>query len=162
MRIMKVPAILTACLTAAAMSVVTVTVAGFARYAAHTTRESIKIVNTMPGPRHGLVTAKGAFKAKGYFFRKRASLIFPTGRLAVRRHLLSTTYTPPNLATCWFKIRQRGTFRVFYATGTYRGLRYSGNFWTDISGRLKRSGPDQCGSKIVFYRTVTYEIGNVP
>jgi hypothetical protein len=162
MRIMKMPTLLTACLTAVLMSGVTVAVAGFASHPARALHESIKIVNTTPGPKHGQVTAKGAFNAKGYYVRKRASLVFPKGRLAVRRHLLSTVDTPPNLTTCWFKIRQRGTFRVFYATGKYRGLRYGGRFWTDISGRLKRSGPDQCGSTIVFYRTVTYEIGNVP
>ncbi len=125
-------------------------------------REVIKIVTTLPGPRHGRVTASGAFRANGYFVRKRATLVFPNGRLAIRRHLLGTTYTPPNLATCWFKIRQNGTFTVFSATGRYRGLRYGGQFWTNISGRLKRSGPDQCGSKLVFYRTVTYEIGTIP
>ena len=162
MRSRKIPTVLSACLTAALMSVVTVAVAGFAGLPAHAKREVIKIVNTMPGPRHGVVTAKGAFDAKGYFVHKRASLIFPKGRLAVRRHVRSTTYTPPNLATCWFKIKQRGTFRVFYATGKYRGLRYGGHFWTNISARLKRTGHDQCGSKIVYYRTVTYEIGYVP
>ena len=92
----------------------------------------------------------------------KASLIFPKGRLAVRRRLLSTSYRPPNLATCWFKIRQHGTFSVFYATGKYRRLRYGGQFWTHIAGRLKRTGPDQCGSKIAYYRSVTYEIGKIP
>ena len=125
-------------------------------------REVIKIVGTVPGPVHAVVTAKGAFNADGYFVRKKASLIFPKGRLAVRRHLLSTSYRPPNLATCWFKIRQHGTFRVFYATGKYRRLRYSGQFWTHIAGHLKHAGQDQCGSKIVYYRAVTYEIGKIP
>lgn len=149
-------------LTAAAMSAVTMLVGGFASGPAFAGREVIKIVGTMPGPRHAQVSAKGAFDAHGYFFRKKASLIFPKGRLAVRRHVVSTTVSPPNLATCWFKARQNGTFRVFYATGTYKGLRYSGRFWTHVSGRLASTGHDQCGSKIVYYRTVTYEIGKIP
>ncbi|HWF82183.1 MAG TPA: hypothetical protein VN695_16495 [Streptosporangiaceae bacterium] len=162
-------------LTAIAMSAVTMLAGGFAsgaglggrppgapRLQALAGREVIKIVGTIPGPLHAKVTAKGAFDADGYFFRKKASLIFPKGRLAVRRRLLSTSYRPPNLATCWFKIRQHGTFSVFYATGKYRGLRYGGQFWTRIAGRLKRTGPDQCGSKIAYYRSVTYEIGKIP
>jgi hypothetical protein len=147
-------------LTAVAMSAVTMLVG--APGPALAGREVIKIVGTAPGPRHAQVTAKGAFDANGYFYRKKASLIFPKGRLAVRRHLLSTKVSPPNLATCWFKARQNGTFRVFYATGKYKGLRYSGRFWTHISGRLASTGHDQCGSKIVYYRTVTYEIGKIP
>lgn len=149
-------------LIAVAMSAVTMLTGGFASRPALAGREVFKIVATVPGPRHAQVTAKGAFRAHGYFFRKKASLIFPKGRLAVRRHVLSTTVSPPNLATCWFKARQNGTFRVIYATGKYKGLRYSGQFWTHISGRLKSTGHDQCGSKIVYYRTVTYEIGKIP
>jgi len=125
-------------------------------------KEVIKIAAKVPGPYHARVSAHGAFKAKGYFLRKRASLIFPGGRLAVRRHLISTTNRPPNLATCWFKARQTGTFRVFYSTGKYRGLRWAGNFTTSIAGRLKKTGPDQCGTKIVVYSAVTYEIGTIP
>jgi hypothetical protein len=125
-------------------------------------KEVIKIVAKRPGPYHARASAHGAFSAKGYFLRKRASLIFPGGRLAVRRHLISTTNQPPNLSTCWFKARQTGTFRVFYATGKYHGLRYDGNFTTSIAGRLKKTGPDQCGSKIVVYSAVTYEIGTIP
>ncbi len=80
----------------------------------------------------------------------------------MRRHLTSTSNRPPNLATCWFKARQTGTFRVFYATGKYHGLRYDGNFTTSIAGRLNKTGPDQCGTKIVVYNAVTYEIGTIP
>lgn len=157
--------------TVVAMSAVTMFVGGFTSrpaqpahlaQPAHGGREVIKIVGTTPGPRHAQVTAKGPITAKGYFFRKKASLIFPKGRLTVRRHLDGTTYTPPNLATCWFKLRQTGTFRVSHSTGKYRAVRYSGQFWTNISGRLNRIGPDQCGSKIVYYRSVTYEIGDIP
>jgi hypothetical protein len=149
-------------LTGTAMTALIMATAGFAGQPAVHGREVIKIVGTMPGPLHAQVTATGAFTARGYFVRKKASLFFPKGRLAVRRHVQSTSYTPPNLATCWFKIKQNGTFRVFYATGKYRGLRYSGKFWTTFSGRLKRTGHDQCGSKIVFDRVVTYEIGKIP
>lgn len=149
-------------LTAVAMSVVIMLAGGFANRPAFTGREVIKIVGTTPGPLHAKVTARGAFDADGYFLRKKASLIFPKGRLAVRRHLLSTSYRPPNLSTCWFKIRQHGTFRVFYATGKYRRLRYRGQFWTHIAGHLKRTGQDQCGSTIVYYHAVTYEIGKIP
>lgn len=149
-------------LIAVAMSAVTMLAGGFASRSVPAGREAIKIVGSIPGPSHAQVTAKGAFSARGYFLRKRASLIFPKGRLAVRRQVLSTSERPPNLATCWFKIWQHGTFRVFYATGKYRGLRYSGQFWTHVAGRLERTGHDQCGSKIVFYHSVTYEIGKIP
>lgn len=149
-------------LTAVVMGMVTIFAGGFASGPAFAGREVIKIVGTMPGPRHAQVIAKGAFGAHGYFLRKKASLIFPKGRLTVRRHLQSTKVSPPNLATCRFKARQAGTFRVLDATGAYKGLRYSGRFWTHISGRLKSAGHDQCGSKIVYYRVVTYEIGKIP
>lgn len=125
-------------------------------------KEVIKIVSRRPGPYHARVSAHGAFSAKGYFLRRRASLIFPGGRLVVRRHLISTTNQPPNLSTCWFKARQTGTFRVTYSTGKYRGLRWGGDFTTSIAGRLKKTGPDQCGAKIVVYSAVTYEIGTIP
>jgi hypothetical protein len=125
-------------------------------------RETFKIVATTPGPRHAPVYATGAFHAKGYFWRKRASLVFPHGRLAVHRNLLSTADNPPDLATCVFTARQTGTFTVFYATGWYKGLRYSGDFTTSITGHLKKTGHDQCGSKIVSYRAVTYEAGVIP
>jgi hypothetical protein len=125
-------------------------------------KEVIKTVTKVPGPYHARVNAHGAFSAKGHFLRKRASLIFPGGRLAVRRHLVSTSNQPPNLSTCWFKARQAGTFRVFYATGRYHGLRYDGNFTTSIAGRLNKTGPGQCGTKIVVYSAVTYEIGTIP
>jgi hypothetical protein len=125
-------------------------------------KEVIKIVTKRPGPYHARVSAHGAFYAKGYFLRRRASLIFPGGRLAVRRHLISTVNQPPNLATCWFKAHQTGTFRVFYSTGKYRGLRWDGNFTTAIAGRLNKTGANQCGSKIVVYSAVTYEIGTIP
>jgi hypothetical protein len=137
------------------------TTAGFTARPAATKREVITIVNTVPGPRHARVTAKGAFDAHGYFVRKKASLVFPHGRIFIKRHLTGTTYSPPDLATCSFKIRQKGTFRVVGATGNYRGLRFGGPFHTYVTGRLKRSGDDQCSSKIVFYRAVTYEIGTV-
>ena len=149
-------------LIAVAMIPVTMLVGGFASRHVPAGREVIKIVGKTPGPVHAKVTAHGAFKASGYFFRKKASLIFPKGRLVVKRHVVATRYRPPNLATCWFKISQRGTFRVSYATGRYRGLRYKGKFWTHFAGRLKRTGPSQCGSKVVQSSTVTYEIGKIP
>lgn len=149
-------------MTAVAMSALIAATGGFASRDGIHGREVIKIVGSMPGPFHAQVTAKGAFTARGYFVRKKASLVFPKGRLAVRRHVVTTTYTPPNLATCWFKIEQSGTFRVFYATGSYRGLRYSGQFRSTFSGRLKPTGHDQCGSKVVVYHIVTYETGAIP
>jgi hypothetical protein len=125
-------------------------------------KEVIKIAAKVPGPYHAQVNAHGAFKAKGYFLRRRASLIFPDGRLAVHRTVTSTSFRSPNLATCWFKERQSGTFRVFYATGKYHGLRYDGDFTTSIAGRLNKTGPDQCGTKIVVYNAVTFEAGTIP
>jgi len=149
-------------LIAALMTVVTLATAGFAGDHSFRGKETIKIFATKPGPWHAKVTAKGAFTAKGYFVHHRAWLVFPKGRLAVHRKVVSTSYSPPNLSTCWFKSRQSGTFRVFYATGRYKGLRYSGQYWTNISGRLKKSGQNQCTSKIVVYRAVTYEVGTIP
>jgi hypothetical protein len=125
-------------------------------------KETFKIVVTRPGPKHAPATASGAFKAKGYFWRKRASLVFPHGRIAIRRHLGDTTVNPPDLTTCVFTEQQTGTFDVFYATGWYKSLRYSGGFTTNITGHLKKSGHDQCSSKIVSYRAVTYEVGVIP
>jgi hypothetical protein len=151
-----------ASLTAVAVSAVIMVAGGFASRPVIDGREVFKIVGTTPGPLHATVTAKGAFNASGYFVRKRASLIFPKGRLVVRRHVLATTYTPPNLSTCWFKISQRGTFRVTYATGRYKRLRYNGQYWSHIWGRMKRTGHNQCGSTIVHYHFVTYEIGKIP
>ncbi len=163
MRRTKLAPVLRAGLTAVLMGSLTAAVGGFGSGVESVRgREVIKIVSTRPGPLHAKVTAKGAFRATGYFWRKKASLVFPRGRLAVRRTLASSTVSPPNLATCRFKARQTGTFRVFYATGQYHGLRYSGQFWTNISGRLKKAGHDQCSAKIATYRAVTYEIGTFP
>lgn len=145
---------------AAGLVAVSVLLTGFS--AAPHGKEVIKIVSKVPGPFHAKVTAKGAFNAQGYFLRRRASLIFPDGRLAVHRRVTSTSNRPPNLATCWFKARQTGTFRVFYATGRYHGLRWDGDFTTSIAGRLNKTGPDQCGTKIVVYNAVTYETGTIP
>jgi hypothetical protein len=164
----KRPGKVSAGLTVLAIAGITMLTAGFtstparpSTSARHGT-ETIKITGTMPGPRHAVVTAKGAFKAKGYFWRKRASLVFPHGRLAVSRKVTSSTVNPPDLSTCVFTAKQYGTFSVFYATGWYHGLRYSGTYSTTITGHLKKLGDDQCGSKIVAYRTVTYEVGIIP
>jgi hypothetical protein len=167
---------LTTRLALVTMSAVTVVAVGFTATAATAAaapaspgsgrvghgKETLKIVATEPGPRHAPVYATGAFAAKGYFFRKRANIIFPHGKLAVHRQLLSTTNYPPDLAACTFKAIQTGTFQVFYATGWYRHVRYSGQFQTTITGHLKKSGHDQCTSKIVSYRAVTYEVGSIP
>ena len=122
--------------------------AGGAAYAAengpaYAGRLVFRIVARMPGPRHAAVTASGAFKARGYFVRKDATLVFPHGRVTVRRHILSTTYTPPNLSTCTFTIRQNGTFAVIRATGRYRGLHDTGTFRTTLRGQApqERTGP---------------------
>jgi len=122
-------------------------------------REVFKIVGTVPGPRHARVTATGIFRASGYFVRSTSTIVFPKGRIKVVRRVRATTYSPPDLATCQFMIRQIGTFRVVRATGWYRGLRDAGQFSTRIWGRLRKTGPDQCGSQIVAYRSTTYEVG---
>ncbi len=149
----------------AGVAVAVVCTAGFANGPGGPARhgkETFKIVDTKPGPFHAVATATGAFKAKGYFWRKRASLVFPHGRIAIHRHLLTTSENPPDLATCVFTAKQTGTFSVFYATNWYKGLRYSGNYTTSITGHLKKAGHDQCGSAIVSYRAVTYEVGVIP
>jgi hypothetical protein len=122
-------------------------------------REVFKIVYRKPGPTHPTASAWGAFTAAGQFIREDATLVFPKGRITVRRHVLSTTYSGPDLTTCRFTIVQKGKFVVTKATGKYRGLHDSGKFATKLSGRLKRTGPSQCGSTIVTEREVTYEIG---
>ncbi len=122
-------------------------------------REVFKIVARLSGPRHPTAYAWGAFTAKGRFIRKPATLVFPKGKIVVHRHVRRTVYHGPDLKTCRFKIVQTGTFAVTRATGRYRGLRDSGSFSTTLRGRLKQTGPDRCGSKIVARRTVTYEIG---
>lgn len=125
---------------------------------AYAGRLVFKIVGRKPGPRHAAVTASGAFTASGYFVRKYAELVFPHGRITVRRHVAGTSNPPPNLNTCTFTIRQHGTFSVTRATGRYRGLHDTGTFRTTVRGRLRKIGPDRCG-KLVARRTVTYEIG---
>lgn len=174
MRFRRLPTGVSAGLALVTMIAVTVVAAGLSAAAAAGAgagpgsgrvrhgQETLKIVATKPGPRHAPVYASGAFTAKGYFFRKRANIIFPHGRLAVHRQLLSTTNYPPDLAACTFKATQTGTFNVFYATGWYRHVRYSGQFRTTITGHLKKSGHDQCTNQIVSYRTVTYEVGSIP
>ncbi|MGI9004802.1 MAG: hypothetical protein ACR2FU_01125 [Streptosporangiaceae bacterium] len=149
-----------AALLAALMLAGTVSSAAYAaeRGPAYAGRLEFRIIGRMPGPRHAAVTASGAFKAKGYFVRKDATLVFPHGRITVRRHIQSTSTPPPNLRTCTFTIRQSGTFGVIRATGRYRGLHDNGTFRTTLRGRLRKTGPDRCG-KLVARRTVTYETG---
>ena len=122
-------------------------------------REVFKIVSRVPGPAHPVAYASGAFTAKGYLVRKRSALVFPKGTIVVRRSVQQTTFYPPDLETCRFKIVQRGSFRVTRATERYRGLRDSGGFVTTLHGRLRQTGGDRCGRTIVSRRTVTYEIG---
>jgi len=121
--------------------------------------ETFKIVARNPGPLHPVVYAWGAFKATGHYVRFRSAIVFPRGRIIVRRHVKSTTYHGPNLTTCRFRIVQKGTFAVRRATGRYRHLHESGHFTSRLFGRLKKTGTNACGTKIVSSRTVTYEIG---
>lgn len=124
-------------------------------------REVYKIVTVQPGSARPVVTAWGAFRATGTFIRRYATLAFPKGRIIVSRHVTSTTFSRPDLATCRFTIWQKGTFRVTKATGKYRGLREAGHFSSTIHGRYNHTGTDQCGSKLLAYHVVTYEIGFV-
>src|SRR5215475_7658310 len=128
---------------------------------AYAGREVFKIVATVPGPRHATVHAWGAFRASGHFIRKTATITFPKGRIVVRRHVGKTTYRGPDLQTCRFTIVQRGSFSVKRATGKYHGLHESGHFTSRLHGRLKKTGPSRCGTKIVARRTVTFEIGRI-
>ncbi len=166
MRRTKPPAALSAGATLVTMAALTAVLGGFApalssEVPALRGREVIKIVSTKPGPMHAKATAKGAFKATGYFVRRKASLVFPKGKLVVRRHLTTTSVSPPNLGTCSFREHQAGTFRVSFATGKYKRLRYSGQFSITITGHLKKAGHDQCGSKLASYRAVTTETGTI-
>jgi hypothetical protein len=124
-------------------------------------REVFKIVSLAEQAKRPKMTAKGAFTARGYFNRRLRTAVFPAGRIKIRRHVLKTSYHGPDLRTCRFKIWQKGTFRVVRATGRYAGIRESGYYWTTISGRLGRVAANECSSKIVAYRSVTYEIGTV-
>ena len=168
MRRIKPLAVLRAGVTLLAMAMLTALLGGFASDRAASPqavalhgREVIRIVSTKPGPMHAKVTARGAFKATGYFVRKKASLVFPKGKLVVRRDLTTTSVSPPNLRTCAFREHQAGTFRITFATGKYKRLRYSGQFSTTITGHLKKAGHDQCGSKLAKYRAVTTETGTI-
>ncbi len=150
--------------TAASASAAPARPAGPAHHAvaagpAYSGREVFKIVARMPGPRHATVQAWGAFKATGHFIRQQATITFPKGRIIVRRHVQKVTYSGPDLQTCRFSIVERGTFVVTKATGRYRGLHESGHFTSRLHGRLKQAGTNQCSSKIVAMRTVTFEIG---
>jgi hypothetical protein len=124
-------------------------------------RETYKIVNVKPSSKPPVVTAWGAFKATGTYVRKYAALVFPKGRIIVSRHVTSTTFSRPDLSTCRFTIWQKGTFRVTRATGKYRGLRESGHFHSTIHGRYNQTGTNECGSTLVAYHVVTYEVGFV-
>lgn len=169
MRGTTIPVLRTASLTAAAMAVLTALLGGFGSARAVPSgpaslhgHEVIRIIDTRPGPRHAKAFAKGAFRATGFFVRAKASLIFPKGKLVVRRHVTSSSVTPPKLSTCRFSEEQAGTFSVSHATGAYQGHRFSGTFSTRVSGRLQKTGHNQCGSKIVTYRAVVTETGTIP
>jgi hypothetical protein len=124
-------------------------------------REVYRIDHLMPGPRHARVRASGAFSAKGVFIRRDAELRFRKGKIIVIRQLSHTTYIGPNLATCRFRILQSGTFRVTRATGRFRGLHESGTFSTTLRARLKRTGPDRCGHRIVHLQAIIVETGTL-
>ncbi|HUJ06425.1 MAG TPA: hypothetical protein VLX31_10005 [Streptosporangiaceae bacterium] len=124
-------------------------------------REVYKIVDRRPGPKQPVVTASGAFRSSGTYYPRSATLAFPRGRIIIARRPTRTSVSGPNLATCWFSIRQVGVFRVTKATGRFRGLRESGTYRTTISARYNRTGPRRCGDTITNYRATTYDTGTI-
>ncbi len=124
-------------------------------------REVYKIVDRVPGPKQPVVTARGAFRSIGTYYRRYATLAFPRGRIIIARQATGTSVSGPNLATCRFSIRQVGVFRVTKATGRFRGLRESGTYRSTIWGRYNRTGPQRCGRKIIDYRATTYDVGTI-
>jgi len=123
--------------------------------------EVYKIFAVRGGPEDPVVTATGAFRAKGSYYGRSRTLAFPKGRIIIARHVSHTSVVGPDLATCRFTIYQSGTFDVVKGTGTYRRLRESGTFHTTVHGRYNRTGSDRCGASLVGYRSVTYDTGTV-
>ena len=123
--------------------------------------EVYKIYAVRGGPKNPVVTARGAFRAKGSYYGRSSTLAFPKGRIVIAKHVTGTSTSGPNLATCRFSIFQRGTFSVVRGTGRFRGLREYGTFHTTVHGKYDRTGSDRCGTKLVGYRSVTYQDGTV-
>ena len=123
--------------------------------------EVYKIYAVRGGPKNPVVTAKGAFRAKGSYYARSSTLAFPKGRIIIARHVTGTSMSGPSLSTCRFTIYQLGTFSVVRGTGKYRGLREDGTFRTTVHGKYNKTGPGRCGTRLVGYRSVTYQVGTV-
>jgi len=134
--------------------------AGLAR-PAYYGHEVYKIYAVRGGPKNPVATARGAFRAKGSYYRRSSTLAFPKGRIVVSKHVTGTSTYGPSLSTCRFTIYQHGTFSVVRGTGKYRGLREDGTFHTTVHGKYNKTGPGRCGTKLVGYRSVTYQAGTV-
>jgi len=125
-------------------------------------REVFNIIRLRVTSQHPKVIAKGAFRAIGYLDGGRVTTaVFRHGTIEFRHRVASTEVSGPNLQTCWFREWQRGTVWVVGATGRYAGIRYRGDFWTTISAQLAHGSQSGCGTKIVHFRELTHESGQV-
>ncbi len=124
-------------------------------------REVFTFVISSPSQLHARVTASGAFRATGHYVRRTATIVFPSGRIRIRRVPRGETITGPDPSTCRFTIRQVGDFRVVRATGRYRGLREAGTYRTMIRGRLRKTGPVRCSARLAAFHELSYLVGVV-
>ena len=129
----------------------------------HAGREVFVIVSLKVGGKHPKVIAKGAFHAVGHldFGRRAGTMVFGHGWIVITHRVFSTSYSTPTPPSCRFTIYQRGTFSITKGTNRYRGIRGGGYYWTTIHGRLGHTSDGLCTSKIVSYRSVTYDRGSV-
>jgi hypothetical protein len=108
------------------------------------------------------VLATGAFTAGGYQVSGRVTglratdtMVFPNGRLTVRRHITSQVLPLPTSA-CLVTEAIRGTLAAGAGTGAYRGVSAAGGFVQRITGVLPRSH-GLCGGPMIVYQSITYE-----
>jgi hypothetical protein len=125
--------------------------------------EVFVIIALKEGSEHPKVVAKGTFHAVGHldFGRRVGIIVFKHGQITITHHVISNSGSVPTPPSCRFTITQRGTFAITKGTKRYTGLRGSGDYQTTIHGRLGHTSNGLCTSKIVSYRSVTYDRGFV-
>jgi hypothetical protein len=125
--------------------------------------EVFVIIALKVGSKHPKVVAKGTFHAVGHldFGRRVGIIVFKHGQITITHHVISNSGSVPTPPSCRFTITQRGTFAITKGTKRYTGLRGSGDYQTTIHGRLGHTSNGLCTSKIVSYRSVTYDRGFV-
>lgn len=108
------------------------------------------------------VLATGAFTAGGYQvsgpvagLRATDTIVFPNGRLTVRRRITRQALPLPTSA-CLVTETIHGTLSIGGGTGAYRRISGTGGFVQRITGVLPRSH-GQCGGAMTAYQSITYE-----